>query len=102
MKNELLIRAIHPGSSVWVYLAKDTWNRKHDGSVYYWSNNMMIAPVIFDSEDAALKKLKRLKIKDQVKKPEVIVLQPGVQIVELNEEEQAIAYKSIFNQERRT
>ena len=78
----IIIRAVYPYSSVYVFLAKDTFGRRGEsGSVYYWSNNMAIATVQFESAEKALKLLRRLKIKNDVKGHQLVPFEEGVQIV---------------------
>lgn len=84
---KLVIRAKYPSSSVWVFLAKDSFNRRDSdtGSVYYWSNNLAIAPVLFDSEEEGFKKLNRLKrVKEQVSEAEIFPYVAGKQIFYLD------------------
>jgi hypothetical protein len=82
----LIVRAKYPSSPVYVYLDKDIWDRKHNGSLFYWSNNMGLVggPLKFYTVNEALNKVKRLKIKEQVTDIEVITFTPGVQLVYLD------------------
>lgn len=85
MSQQLIVRAKHTSSSVYVYLSKDCFGRKSDGSVYYWSNNMGLGVcLLFDNPEEAMKKIGRLKIKSQVIDIEVVPFEPGVQIVYLD------------------
>lgn len=86
-----VIRAIHPACSCWVYLAKDSWNRKcHDGSMYYWSTNMMIGAMKFETPEEGMKKIDRLKIKKGMTGIEASPFIEGVQTVYLDPDKEPV------------
>lgn len=88
MKNptsvQYIVRARAENLGIWVFLAKDAYGRKTNGSVYYWSTNMAISTCLFDTPDAALKKLDRLKIKHNFADLNIVPFEKGVQMVELD------------------
>jgi hypothetical protein len=81
---KFIIRAKYKSLGIWLFLAKDSLGRLNNGSVYYWSTNMAISTCLFDSAEEALKKLARLKIKNDHPEHEVALFEPGIQTVYLN------------------